>query len=180
MQKLLVIIIIIIALCFLGLYVSNRQYETYGVYCTDCGKNDWLGEQDCMSCNNCGWCIDPDLNGSCQKGDSSGPDFAECRSWYYNGVCIWGPECDYQGPIYTLPFYYGYNLFRRRRPWRRRRRPWRRRMRNYRNSASAMGRYGGGKQLLRRNMGRGSGRGSGRGRGGSGRGRGGSGRGSGR
>ena len=74
--------------------------DTFGVYCPDCNRNDWMGETDCYSCTNCGWCIDPNGNGSCGIGNASGPLFKDCRSWYYNGQCMWGPECDYVGPIY--------------------------------------------------------------------------------
>ena len=39
----------------------------------------------CLSCNNCGWCVDPNGYGSCVLGDYSGPYFADCSQYYYNG-----------------------------------------------------------------------------------------------
>ena len=54
--------------------------------CRDCnriGKNKGINE--CLSCNNCGWCIDPNGYGSCVLGNSEGPLFAECAQYMYNG-----------------------------------------------------------------------------------------------
>ena len=67
-------------------------------YCGDC--NQIWDINKCMSCNNCGWCVDPNGNGSCGYGSINGPLFKDCRSWFYNGKCIWGPDCGYSGPIY--------------------------------------------------------------------------------
>ena len=74
--------------------------ESFGVYCPDCNRNDWMGESECYNCTNCGWCIDPNGNGACGIGNANGPLFKDCRSWYYNGMCMWGPDCGVSGPIY--------------------------------------------------------------------------------
>ena len=74
--------------------------ENFGINCSNCNRNNWIGESDCMSCNNCGWCIDPNGYGSCAIGNANGPLFKDCSSWYYNGVCMWGPQCGSVGPIY--------------------------------------------------------------------------------
>ena len=93
-------IIVVIGMAFMQNENNKVMDDTFGVYCPDCNRNDWMGETDCYSCTNCGWCIDPNGNGSCGIGNASGPLFKDCRSWYYNGQCMWGPECDYVGPIY--------------------------------------------------------------------------------
>lgn len=93
-------IVVVIGMAFMQNENNKVMDDTFGVYCPDCNRNDWMGETDCYSCTNCGWCIDPNGNGSCGIGNASGPLFKDCRSWYYNGQCMWGPECDYVGPIY--------------------------------------------------------------------------------
>lgn len=93
-------IVVVIGMAFMQNENNKVMDDTFGVYCPDCNRNDWMGETDCYSCTNCGWCIDPNGNGSCGIGNASGPLFKDCRSWYYNGQCMWGPECDYIGPIY--------------------------------------------------------------------------------
>ena len=96
----IIAIIVVIGMAFMKNENNKVMDDTFGVYCPDCNRNDWMGETDCYSCTNCGWCIDPNGNGSCGIGNASGPLFKDCRSWYYNGQCMWGPECDYVGPIY--------------------------------------------------------------------------------
>lgn len=104
----IVILIILIVIVIIYKLLNKRFNEKYGYYCKNCNRNDWMGESDCASCLNCGWCINPDGHGSCGVGTFQGPLFKDCRSWYYQGRCMWGPECDYSGPIYTVqtPFYY--------------------------------------------------------------------------
>jgi hypothetical protein len=53
--------------------------------CKDCNRIGKKGMDQCMSCNNCGWCIDPNGYGSCVLGNSEGPLFAECAQYMYNG-----------------------------------------------------------------------------------------------
>ncbi len=53
--------------------------------CKDCNRIGKKGVDQCMSCNNCGWCIDPNGYGSCVLGNSEGPLFAECAQYMYNG-----------------------------------------------------------------------------------------------
>lgn len=155
----IVALIVIVVIYFMQKQNNIIMDENFGVYCPDCNGNDWMGESDCFNCSNCGWCIDPNGNGSCARGSMYGPLFKDCRSWYYNGQCMWGPQCGYQGPIYydntywNTPWYsnwwyWGWGGPRRR--YRRhhggghRRRPWR---------------HGGGRRnmnrvALRRNMAR--------------------------
>jgi len=53
--------------------------------CRDCNRIGKKGMNQCLSCNNCGWCIDPNGYGSCVLGNSNGPLFAECAQYMYNG-----------------------------------------------------------------------------------------------
>jgi hypothetical protein len=53
--------------------------------CRDCNRTGKKGMNQCLSCNNCGWCIDPNGYGSCVLGNSNGPLFAECAQYMYNG-----------------------------------------------------------------------------------------------
>jgi hypothetical protein len=97
----LIMIIFLLIVVFIIIYVNRRMIdENYGLNCPNCDKNEWLGESDCYNCNNCGWCIDYDDNGSCTKGNASGPSYKNCKNWYYNGNCMWGPQCDNVGPVY--------------------------------------------------------------------------------
>ena len=118
---LIVVLIIILSLIIYNILMKKNFNENYGLFCKNCNRNDWMGQSDCASCVNCGWCISPDGHGSCGIGDSTGPLFKDCQSWYHQGMCMWGPECDRAGPIYvrTPPrFITWFN------PWRR----WGRRM----------------------------------------------------
>ena len=94
-----------VVLLLVGLYFS-QQVEKFGVYCRNCGLNGWRGQTDCYECNNCGWCIDPNGYGSCVTGNANGSLFADCRSYFYKGACIYGPECGYNSPIYITPIWY--------------------------------------------------------------------------
>ena len=131
-------VVVVVVVYFMQEQNTKVLDENFGMYCPDCNGNDWMGESDCFNCSNCGWCIDPNGNGSCARGSMYGPLFKDCRSWYYNGQCMWGPQCGYQGPIYydntywntpwyTNWWYWGWGGPRRRyRRHHRRRRPWRR------------------------------------------------------
>ena len=102
------LMIIFVVALLLVMQNKNKKLinETYGVYCPDCNRNNWMGESDCYNCSNCGWCIDSNGNGSCGIGSASGPLFKDCRSWYYNGRCMWGPDCGTTGPIYYDNYYW--------------------------------------------------------------------------
>ena len=128
-------VIVLVGVILYGQQTNRKMIDdTFGVYCPDCNRNNWMGERDCYNCTNCGWCIDPNGNGSCGIGSASGPMFKDCRSWYYNGQCMWGPDCGSVGPIYYNNYYWDrpwYNNwwywgwggprrhYRRARPWRR-------------------------------------------------------------
>ena len=49
--------------------------------CRDCNRIGKKGMNQCLSCNNCGWCIDPNGYGSCVLGNSNGPLFESARRW---------------------------------------------------------------------------------------------------
>ena len=78
-------------------------------YCKDCNQLGWRGEQACMQCVNCGWCIDPNGNGSCVQGDANGPYFADCVQYFYNGGV--GTVTPPYGPM-VIPWYQRYLI-----PW---------------------------------------------------------------
>ena len=119
------ILVVVIYICHNK--TKKKINESFGLKCTNCNRNNWMGESDCMSCSNCGWCIDPNGYGSCGLGNANGPLFKDCRSWYYNGICMWGPECGSSGPVYynnpivEYPWYTRW-WYMGRRPWRRVRR----------------------------------------------------------
>ena len=96
----LVIIIIIILILFKNSVIKSFN-ENYGVFCPNCRKNNWMGESECNSCINCGWCINSNGDGSCGLGTPAGPMFKDCRTWYHGGICRWGPDCGSIGPIYV-------------------------------------------------------------------------------
>ena len=108
----LIVLIIIIIIISSKKILEKKFNENYGYICKNCNRNDWMGESDCASCMNCGWCINPDGNGSCGVGTFKGPLFKDCRSWYYRGKLMWGPENDYSGPIYTTNPHSYNNWFR--------------------------------------------------------------------
>lgn len=64
-------------------FFSKEITELKG--CKDCNRTGKKGMNKCLSCNNCGWCIDSNDNGSCVLGNSNGPLFAECAQYKYNG-----------------------------------------------------------------------------------------------
>ena len=104
----ILLLIICVTIIIIIAFIHNKKYlnilnEKYGYYCKNCNRNEWMGERDCASCVNCGWCINPNGVGSCGVGTPSGPMFKDCRTWYHQGKCMWGPECNYGGPIYTVP-----------------------------------------------------------------------------
>jgi hypothetical protein len=61
----------------------SEQFSEGG--CRDCNRTGKKGMNQCLSCTNCGWCIDPNGYGSCVLGNSDGPLFAECAQYMYNG-----------------------------------------------------------------------------------------------
>jgi hypothetical protein len=120
MNKIVLILIIIIFLLIIYFIYTNTSLinENFGINCKNCDKNEWIGQQDCNTCNNCGWCIDDEGSGSCSSGNSTGPSTVQssdsppkiCENWFYNGKCIWGPQCGdasqlYYNNYYNAPFY---------------------------------------------------------------------------
>lgn len=65
--------------------------------CRDCNRIGKKGMNQCLSCTNCGWCIDPNGYGSCVLGNSEGPLFAECAQYMYNGGIPMGNGNPYIG-----------------------------------------------------------------------------------
>ena len=109
--------ITILVFCFL---CNTETFEQF--YCPNCRRNNWMGESQCASCDNCGWCIDPNGYGSCGLGDANGPYFKDCRSWYHRGICMRGPDCGLRGPVYvtSYPWYNPWGWYGRMRGFRRR------------------------------------------------------------
>lgn len=82
-------IMLLLVIYFIFLYSKNDQEDFFGgsygpSYC-DCNVRGQMGMNACLSCNNCGWCIDPNGNGSCVLGDQRGAYFADCVQYSYNG-----------------------------------------------------------------------------------------------
>ena len=112
------VIIFLILIMYLLAYsrpLVNEGFEAdfYPSYC-DCNQAGWDGQQACMSCNNCGWCIDPNGNGSCVQGDNRGPYFADCVQYYYNGEFGVSVAAPYGPPVapwyqkFFVPWYGGH------------------------------------------------------------------------
>ena len=99
--------IITLVTVVVGIYLAKQYFSREGfygasnmLYCRKCGRDKWMSQHDCYNCVNCGWCITQDGTGECSLGRPNGPLFKECRSWFYRGSCVWGPECSHTGPIY--------------------------------------------------------------------------------
>lgn len=81
---------LLLVIYFIFLYSKNDQEDFFGggaygpAYC-DCNVRGQMGINACLSCNNCGWCVDPNGNGSCVLGDQRGAYFADCVQYSYNG-----------------------------------------------------------------------------------------------
>ena len=82
--------------------------------CRDCNRAGKKGMNQCLSCNNCGWCIDPNGYGSCVLGNSDGPLFAECAQYMYNG----GIPVSTATPYIGNTFYNGNQPYESARRWR--------------------------------------------------------------
>jgi len=92
MKKLLIILLITIIFLYFtkienvneGFRNGGRYSNLYPIpkYCRNCYQK---GPGKCMQCNNCGWCVDGNGYGSCVLGDQSGPYFADCVQYFYNG-----------------------------------------------------------------------------------------------
>jgi hypothetical protein len=82
--------------------------------CRDCNRAGKKGMDQCLSCNNCGWCIDPNGYGSCVLGNSDGPLFAECAQYMYNG----GIPVSTATPYIGNSFYNGNQPYESARRWR--------------------------------------------------------------
>lgn len=130
-KSLIIIVILILYMLVYSQPLYNEGFESFYSqgYCKDCNRYGWRGESDCMSCGNCGWCIDPNGNGSCVAGDAGGPHFADCVRYFYNGgipspVPQIGPMNPPWYQRYLIPWYGGpyWNQMYRRPMYPRRRR----------------------------------------------------------
>ena len=101
MNKLLILFsVIAIFIVFYNYYNTIESYLNID-YCPKCHD---LWEGKCNNCNNCGWCIDSDYYGQCMPGDKNGPYKNKfCRKWYYDGICMDGPECGRVIRTYRTP-----------------------------------------------------------------------------
>ena len=89
----LLILSLIIILFFI---VENLNKKEYFRYCSNCNK---LSERSCYNCQNCGWCINNNLNGICKQGDNKGPYFSDnCKEWYYSGNKIYPDYLSWKNP----------------------------------------------------------------------------------
>ena len=89
------LILTLIVIVYLRVYSQNIYQENFEEeddaqpgkpdYCQDCNRRGRKGVGACLSCNNCGWCVDPNGYGSCVLGDYNGPYFADCAQYMYNG-----------------------------------------------------------------------------------------------
>jgi len=89
------LILVVIVIVYLIVYSQKLYQERFdeeddqGIpapsYCGDCNSRGRKGMNACLSCNNCGWCVDPNGYGSCVLGDYTGPYFADCAQYMFNG-----------------------------------------------------------------------------------------------
>jgi hypothetical protein len=89
-SSLLLVLLLIVYYILLSKGVTSIEEGFYSQSfsengCRDCNRIGKKGMNQCLSCNNCGWCIDPNGYGSCVLGNSDGPLFAECAQYMYNG-----------------------------------------------------------------------------------------------
>jgi hypothetical protein len=89
-SSLIIVVLLVVYLIILSKGVAqikegffSERFSENG--CRDCNRIGKKGMNQCLSCNNCGWCIDPNGYGSCVLGNSNGPLFAECAQYMYNG-----------------------------------------------------------------------------------------------
>ena len=59
-----------------------------------------MGESECNSCINCGWCINSNGDGSCGLGTPAGPMFKIVEYSLKLLICFL-PDCGSIGPIYV-------------------------------------------------------------------------------
>jgi hypothetical protein len=89
-SSLIIVILLVVYFILLSKGVAQIQEGFFSERfsegaCRDCNRIGKKGMNQCLSCNNCGWCIDPNGYGSCVLGNSDGPLFAECAQYMYNG-----------------------------------------------------------------------------------------------
>ena len=71
------------------------------MYLSECNLKEYFKnicpnwEKSCYKRNDCGWCIDKNVNGKCIKGKRKGPENGKkkCENWFYKGNCIYGNQC---------------------------------------------------------------------------------------
>jgi hypothetical protein len=88
------IINLYIALCVIIVFVYiYKLYMNANIHATE-GYNDQVGQfcrdcsgktfNQCLSCFNCGWCVDKYGNSGCIGGDQNGPyNYESCAKWYH-------------------------------------------------------------------------------------------------
>jgi len=101
-SSLIIVILLIVYFILLSKGVAQIQEGFFSERfseggCRDCNRIGKKGMNQCLSCNNCGWCIDPNGYGSCVLGNSDGPLFAECAQYMYNGGIPVATENPYIG-----------------------------------------------------------------------------------
>jgi hypothetical protein len=89
-SSLIIVVLLVVYFIILSKGVAQIKEDFYSERfsengCRDCNRIGKKGMNQCLSCNNCGWCIDPNGYGSCVLGNSDGPLFAECAQYMYNG-----------------------------------------------------------------------------------------------
>lgn len=86
----IVLLVIIYLIIFSGRVVEGfNDFITSPRYCGDCNTVGKKGIANCLSCSNCGWCVDPNGYGSCVLGDYTGPYFADCSQYTFGGNVIY-------------------------------------------------------------------------------------------
>ena len=109
----LIYLIIVLIIIYL-IYNSNVEYFNISDMniCNDCSYKSKL---ECLSCDNCGYCIDEYDNERCVSGDNNGPYFDKCYSWNNSENMIieqpFTSHYTYSEPNYRR--YYGNNQGRR-------------------------------------------------------------------
>ena len=92
------LIIVLFVIIYLIIF-TKKNIETFAINrmrgfrsCGDCNTVGKKGIDKCLSCTNCGWCIDPNGYGSCVQGDFTGPYFADCTQFMFGGgLTVGGP-----------------------------------------------------------------------------------------
>lgn len=76
----LLLLLVLLIMWFSSPNIKENFSDYYGQYCNDCSNKT---PNQCMTCANCGFCVDRYGNSKCVPGDYKGPyNYEDCYLWY--------------------------------------------------------------------------------------------------